>query len=193
MELHREFAEMAQYISKNVVPRTYAQQLVRDLAHFEKLARENPSLAHGQNIAIRWNTFVIQLNGTQLLNRLKANAHNWTTVENFLAGRPPIERKIIVPSPPKPLDWDAEKFFRHLFSEAAVKPQLTGKDRQLVLIGLKYLITESEKPKIKRDRKWIGETWTTIHPLIEAIGLLEQFKFEKLVRDRVRAFVRGSI
>lgn len=178
-------------------PKPVLHQLKIDLNYFRDQALreaqpETRASINRASVALRWEHFLLALEGSACRNRFLAET-DWSVLERFAKSeaRPQTQDEPI-PRVGSELNWDVAKLFHHLVATIQRLPTPRNPERNLALIGLRYLIVESERPKAKRDRKWIACTWSAIHPILEAENLLAPFKSEQRVKERLRLFIRGE-
>ena len=198
MELTDFFLAMMAYVRANVLPKSFAEKLIVDLEFFAGQAKYNSDLKiNPEYLRVRWDQFALSVKGTGLLEKFAKQSESWASVQNFVSGQPVKRPMRVVNSqqpnqPPKqPLNWEMDRLLHHLLSQAVRTPTLMGEEKIILLLGLKYLLSEAERPKAKRDRKWILSTWRTVHPILQKTKMLEPFRSESIVRERVRQFVGG--
>ena len=191
-KMSRDFETFIRLVKDTVEPKPFAHQLTNDLKFFKDQSSLHPDVKlNPEFILKRWIHFAEAIRGTDIMERLKARAADWAAIEKFVQAEKAEAALRVVPK--VELGWDVEKLFHHFFVNAHKMPQFRGQERLVVLLGLKYLISEASKPKVRRDRAWIMSTWNALHPLLEREGMLVPFKNETVVRDRLRAFIRGSL
>jgi hypothetical protein len=190
-ELSRDFGSLIEFTKANVLPKPFANQLMNDFKFFRDQSIQHPDVKlNAEFLSKRWAHLEEAVRGTDLLRRFEAHVKNWSAIEKFVKAKKLSAD--IIPLNNKSLDWDVEKLLHHFFVNAQKMPQFRGQEKSVVLLGLKYLIAEAGQPKVRRDRVWIAQAWTALHPLLEREGMLAPFKNETIVRERLKAFVRGS-
>ena len=178
-------------------PKPVLHQLKIDLKYFYDQAvrdadPEGRASINRASMTLRWEHFLLALERSECRPRFQ-NETDWGALEKFAKGE---ARAASVSESSaaigQELDWDVEKLFHHLIATIQRLPTPRGIERNLALIGLRYLVVECERPKAKRDRKWISCAWSAVHPILEAEGLLTPFKSENRVKERLRLFIRGE-
>lgn len=191
--LSRDFDALIKLVRETIHPKPFAHQLTNDLTFFRDQSSLHPDLKlNPEFISMRWIHFSEALKGTDLMEHLKSRAKDWPAIEKFVQADK-VSAGSLKLAAKKELGWDVEKLFHHFFVNAQKMPQFRGQERLVVLLGLKYLLSEVAKPKVRRDRAWIVSTWNALHPLLEREGMLIPFKNETVVRDRLRSFIRGGL
>ncbi len=197
MELSKQFEDLICFVRTQVLPKSFAQKLERDLEFFLEAAIKTPDRKPGTDfVKFRWLQFLNTLRNTRVFDQLRDRAYDWAAIENFVGDNVNAKPIRILPPPPqepKELTWEAEKLFSHLLNAALKLEEPKGSDRLALLLGLKYLLTESEKPKPRRDQKWIASTWNSLHPMLKHLGLLAPFENQPNLKQRLRTFVRGTL
>jgi hypothetical protein len=189
-QLSRDFESLMEFAREHVLPKAFAHQLMNDFKFFRDQSIQQPDVKlKAEFLSKRWAHLEEAVRGTDLLRRFESHVKDWAAIEVFVHAKKPSAD--VIPLGVKKLDWDVEKLLHHFFVNAQKMPQFRGQEKTVVLLGLKYLIAEAEKPKVRRDRAWIAQAWTTLHPLLDREGMLVPFKNEAVVRDRLKSFVRG--
>lgn len=197
-ELIKDIERMILFVGTHVRPRSLMEALHRDLDYLAHQARNNPLRQPPEFNQVRWERFLAEFDRTGLLPQMKRRVEDWNRFEAFVRPKPRFLKFRVLrfrdlKRKPTAIDWDADRFFLHLFRTVESGRDLSGPDRILVLFGLKYLLVETSRPKVKRDRRWILIVWKTIQPELERFGLLKPFRGEPRVAEKVRAFLRGGL
>lgn len=88
--------------------------------------------------------------------------------------------------------FNAEEFFRYL-GKRVKNEQKDSAEKFLLMFGLYCLRAEASLPKPRREQDMVKRIWKYVHPRLERLGYLEEFKKEEKIKNDVRYFVAGSI
>jgi hypothetical protein len=90
--------------------------------------------------------------------------------------------------------WTHTQFFEDLLKEFEERKMFFSKEEEsVVYCGLKFLLSESKTPRIKRDEKGILKTWRSIKPLLEKYGSFYKYNGAKSLSSTMRLFLTGSL
>lgn len=88
--------------------------------------------------------------------------------------------------------YETEDFFKHL-AERVRRECKESPEKYLLMFGLYCLRAEANLPKIRRDQKMISFIWKYLHPKVNKLGYLEEFRHETKLRNSVKYFLAGHI
>lgn len=63
------------------------------------------------------------------------------------------------------------------------------KEKLVAIHGLRFLISEAQRPRSTRPHKQIKETWLSIWPILNKYKLLAEFQKDATAKHRVRFFI----
>lgn len=190
MTVESELERLILFCEANVYPRTFRRVVVEGLAFFTAQAR-GPKRLPPEAVRLKWDEFCVRIRGSGILDRLKAESNNWSLVEHFVTGQPIDNVHSLVVTKSPYAKWDVDALFKHLLHEVQQTSTVRGLERFAVMVGLKFLLSEKEKPAHRRDSRWITPTWRFIQPILKRDGFLEPFENEQQLKDRLRHFVRS--
>jgi hypothetical protein len=205
MDLREDFGRLRKFVGGHVLPRTFAQKVITELEFFET-AIANPDHVTENIIKLRWSIFKNTLRGTGLYEQFRKVALNWSAIESWVGENGPTSgasRSVtknnrgsyasFAVEPQVPSVLDAEDFFERIFSEINKSLEVRGPEKFILLFGVKYLLAEAQRPKPRRDHRFISFVWLTVQPMLRRRGFLDRYEGHDLLKERVRAFVRGNM
>lgn len=201
MEAFKAFEHAIETLKTVKMPGTYRQQLTHELTYFknQSLCESDRRDSH-MAVLRRWHSFIEADRQLNLLHAVKAKTEIWKEMQYSVGADRPISGygKISTMHPPevslgKYEKWTAEDLLRHLEHQVLKKRKLEETHWRLMIIGIIYLHAESRRPRIHRDEKHLRTVYQWIHPYLKAAGLMEEFKSEKALIRRFKAFIASQI
>jgi hypothetical protein len=150
-----------------------------------------------QDIRSAWESLQREAFKIKAFEKFKADQSFWNPLEVFVGAATPYFHK--PPPATKPSDpyekWDASNLLRHLEDQASQKPVLEHMEWIALRVGLMYLHSQAQLPRMSQDknRKGIQFVYEAIRPLLIKSKLLDPFRKHQNLQRRWKAFIIGSI
>lgn len=193
------FKQMIEHLEKVEMPKAFRAELCLGLGYFirqselELPLRDHPSVMRGKWIELRQKT-----QGLGLFDDFEKNDLFWRTIKCFVFLEEPCT--LIVPKPERPPDppspyskWREEDLFAHLSGVVASHVSLSREEQLILLTGLWYLESEASKARGRRKVDRIKSTWKTIQPLMDRLGIMDEFRKEKQLITQVKFFINDGV
>lgn len=197
-----EYSEVFKHLlvkSKNLpLSSSCRQDIQRELAYFLTLADSQRDLTSKREQTIdRWRRFSVkygllglfeQLDQDQKLSEMLSRFISKDFASAVASEKIPVHIKSQV-EPSK--DFDPERFFMDLRSQANRIEERSEQDKIILRLGLNYLSAEARIPRAKRDTEEIQRTWNLLKKVIVRYRLTEKFKGDANLRSKIRFFIFG--
>lgn len=197
-----EYSEVFKHLlikSKNLpLPNSCKQEIQEELGYFLTLAESQRDLTSKRQQTIdRWRRFSVkygllglfeQLDHDQKLSVMLARFISKDFASAVAAETIPVQLKS---QEDAPKDFDPERFFMDLRSQANKIEERSEQDKIILRLGLNYLSAEARIPRAKRDTEEIQRTWNLLRKVIVRYRLTEKFKGDTDLRSKIRFFIFG--
>lgn len=88
--------------------------------------------------------------------------------------------------------WELEDWFQTLIYKAQSLGSVSTIEKRIVVLSLRYLKVESMLVRYRRDPKAIEHTWRAVHPLLEKNKMLDEFKENVFLKNKLSFFVKSG-
>ena len=197
MNITHCFELLIEHAKKANLPKGFQADIVLALNYFKVQSlcdidrRESPA-----KLRAAWTQLKNQTRGLNFFESFKDGDENfWRIVKCFVYEVEPSS--LIIPIPERPPSkvtskydhWQPQDFFLYLSKEIEGRVQFTEAERSSILHGLWYLQSEASKGRGQRNEDRMKRVWKTIHPNLEKVGMLSQFKNEEKLISSIKFFI----
>ncbi|MFV8250478.1 hypothetical protein [Bdellovibrio bacteriovorus] len=193
------FHRLIQHLEAAELVASFRRDLVSDLSYFLRQSELELSLRdHPSIIREKWVELTQKTRGLGLFDEFEKNDLFWRTIKCFVFLEEPCT--LIVPKPERPPEspspyskWREEDFFAHLSGVVASHVSLSREEQLILLTGLWFLESEASKARGRRKVDRIKSTWKTIQPLMDRLGIMDEFRKEKQLITQVKFFISDGV
>ncbi|WP_374032889.1 hypothetical protein [Bdellovibrio bacteriovorus] len=190
---------MIEHLEKVEMPNSFRAELRSDLGYFIRQSELEMSLRdHPSIIRDKWMGLTQKTRGLGLFDELEKNDLLWRTIKCFVFIEEPCS--LLIPKPERPPEspspyskWREEDFFAHLSGVVASHVSLSREEQLILLTGLWFLESEASKARGRRKVDRIKSTWKTIQPLMDRLGIMDEFRKEKQLITQVKFFISDGV
>ena len=196
IETYRCFEILIDHVSKETeLPKRLRSDVERELQYFREqclcdLDRRHNHLAIRQ----RWSNLQKVLGSSAIFDQFKLDQSFWSRVEGFVGVLHSTSTKPAAPSPKADVlkAYETDEFFNLLAAQIMKQPVITPLEQFAIYAGLKFLESEARRGRASRDKKSIKYTWKVLHPLLTKFKLLDPYRSNEAIRNRISFFVKDG-
>lgn len=193
------FNQIIEHLQKIEMPKAFRAELCLGLGYFIQQSELDLSLRdHPAIIRERWVELTQKTRGLGLFEEFEKNDLFWRTIKCFVFIEEPCS--LLVPKSERPPEfpspyskWREEDFFAHLSRVVASHVSLSREEQLILLTGLWFLESEASKARGRRKVDRIRSTWRTIQPLMDRLGIMDEFRKEKQLITQIRFFINDGM
>lgn len=200
MNTVRAFEQLADRVGRMTLPKNYRDDMLKLLNYFVRQSQCDLDRRDDfENIRRNFRVFEERAAGTPVIPELK-KMEAWGVATAFVKAPLPqavlIERDIAFEPKrlvSKYLLWSVADLFDHLHAEVKYSEEFADDEWRSVLKGLEFLQEQAELARFARAQSRIRETWTDVKRVLEKHHMLDEYRGEAQLRNRVRFFVYGNL
>lgn len=181
------FFEMIKIVEKTKMPLSLRLEVIHVLNYFAHQSKaDHDRRDKPETIKKHWRAIEGICEQHGVLKALQGKPELWTSISTFLGqpfkGTPQTN----------PGDDFAFEFFKNLESRLATLRDQSNSDFAKIERGLQVIQSQARLPKYQRDRNTIKGTWIEIHPALKKWGLMDDFKREHQLQQKIKFFISGT-
>ena len=192
------FSKLEEHVKTLQLPLAFKRDVLSSLVYFQVQAELTiEERAHPKELRKVWANLSQRSHGMKLFEKFQSEDLIWRTILCFVHAEEPTSLLVPKVERTKPVSpyakWEAKDFFYHLSKLADDRTHLTAIENVSLNVGLWYLEGEAIKARGSRNPKRIKETWLSIHPLLEKLGLLKEFQHDERIKNQLNFFVNDKM
>lgn len=198
MSATKYFKQLKDHIDQAHLVPSFKKEIQASLVYF--MVQSELSVderAHPKMLRQEWMTLSQKTQGLKLFEKLEKDEMLWRTVKCFVHAEEPCS--LIVPQTEAKVyksryeGWTYIHFFEHLAKSADGKENLTAYEHLFLKAALWYLEDQAHRGRGQRNLRRIKETWSAVQPLLNRMGMLNEFRAESGLRKQVDYFLTDKL
>lgn len=200
MNTVRAFEQLADRVGSMALPKNYRDDMLRLLNYFVRQSQTDVDRRDDfENIRRNFRVFEERAAGSSVIPELK-KMEAWGVATAFI--KAPLSRTELIERDfafepkrlvSKYLLWSVADLFEHLHAKVKYSEEFADDEWRSTLKGLEFLQEQAELARYSRAQTRIRDTWTEVKRVLEKHRMLEEYRGEAQLRNRVRFFVYGNL